>query len=478
MSNKYTKIGVLLVVYITGVQLMQVFNKDELDKDADPIHFNGKVGYPDISLPVLDSLLERAYKEGKANILGKTAIFYVHHPLQTSINVVDALIHLGAKPKNLFILGKRYSECESVVSTLVQKGVHYQPCSMQTALGQYSHSFIRDINWLWAKMVEKLDSQVEQILVMDHGGHAITYLPLALLEHYKVIGIEKTTAGFINSERHGTPPIPVIDVANSAAKRFLESSLIAETVVNKIDAYLPENINDFVFGVVGFGAIGKAVVNRLQQLGCRLIVHDIDSSQQHSIGKTKNIIFTNDMSALVASADYIFGCSGRDISEGQLEQLRLATRNKTLISCSSEDKEYLSFLQMINRQMPTVFDPMDDIEFKTEFGASVHLLRGGFPVNFDNTGESVPANDIQLTRSLVVAAVLQASDYLNTTVLNGVYALDATYQRFVINEWLKHQDDPRIDRENLTCFLDEDWLANHSNSAISEFRGVLESERR
>lgn len=443
---------------------MPLFDRDDLNKEIDSINSLRGALFSETSLPVLDALMDKAYIEGKTEILNKTAVFYVHHPLKTSINVINALISLGAKPEHLFILGKRYSECESVVSAMVQKGVHYQPCSMQTGVGQYSYSFIRDINWLWAKLVEKLDTQVEQILIMDHGGHAIAYLPLMLLEHYKIIGIEKTTAGFINSEKQGLPPIPVIDVANSAAKRFLESPLIAEAVVNKIVSYLPENRNGFIFGVVGLGAIGKAVVKRLHLLGCRLIVHDIDSLQQHFIDNTKDIIFTNEMSALIASSDYIFGCSGRDISEGQLEQFRLATRNKTLISCSSEDKEFLSLLQMLNQQSSVLFDPLEDIEFKTELGASIHLLRGGFPVNFDNTGESVPANDIQLTRSLVLAAVLQASDYLKETAMeNGVYALDSGYQRFVIHEWLKYQDESRMGKEQLTRFLDEEWLANHSN---------------
>lgn len=443
---------------------MHLFNNDEFNKEKDLLAKIFRSSCCEHSLPVLETLLVKAYKEGKAGILNKTVIFYVHHPLKTSINVIEALIHLGAKPKHLFILGKRYSECESVVSVLVQKGIHYQPCSRQTGLGQYSYSFIRDINWLWAKVVEKLDAEVEHILIMDHGGHAITYLPLMLLDHYKIIGIEKTTAGFINSKKKGLPPIPVIDVANSAAKRFLESPLIAKAVVNKIEAYLPKNINDFVFGVVGLGAIGNEVVNRLNQLGCRLIVHDIDSSLQQYIGNKENIIFTHEISALISSADYIFGCSGRDISEGQLEQFRLATRNKTLISCSSEDKEYLSLLQMINQQSPNLFDPLDDIEFKTALGASIYLLRGGFPINFDHTGESVPAKDIQLTRSLVFAAVLQASDYLNaTSIEGGVHALDAAYQRFVIHEWFKHQDKSTFDREQLSRFLDEDWLAKHSN---------------
>ncbi|HAT8326964.1 TPA: hypothetical protein GDD11_15205 [Legionella pneumophila] len=420
-----------------------------------------------IHLPVLDALLNKALLEGKANSLKKTAIFYVHHPLMTSVNVVDALIHLGAKPHNIFILGKRYSECEAVVTALMSRGVHYQPCSMQTTIGDYSSSFIRDINWLWAKVVEEIDEDVEEILVMDHGGHAITYLPLMLLKNYKIVGIEKTTAGFINNEQRGLPPIPIIDVANSAAKRFLESPLIAEAVVNKIMTYLPENPSDFVFGVVGLGAIGNAIVNRLKALGCHLVVHDKSAKQLQT---HQNIIVTDNLSALIAASDYIFGCSGRDIAEGQLEQFRLATRDKTLISCSSEDKEYLSLLRMMNKQQPALFDPLEDIEFKTNFGATIRLLKGGFPANFDQSGESVPANDIQLTRSLVLAAVLQACDYfMKMDINNEVYALNERAQHFIIKEWFKYQSNNSLKVEEKANFFNEEWLATHSKGKKMDF---------
>lgn len=420
---------------------------------------------PEINLPVMDALLEKAFIDGKRDIFKKTAIYYVHHPLQTSINVIDGLIRLGAQPKNIFILGKRYSECEAVVTALIRKGVHYQPCSMQTNIGRYSYSFIRDINWLWAGLVEQIkEEDVDEILILDHGGHAIAFVPLMLLQQYKVLGIEKTTAGFINSEKHGIPPIPIIDVANSAAKRFLESPLIAEAVVNKIVSYLPENINDFIFGVVGLGSIGEAVANRLRSLGCRLIVHDINPGKLLSIQGKPNIFCTHDLTALIAESDYIFGCSGRDISEGRLEQFRLSSSNKVLISCSSEDKEYLSLLHMINQYSLKEHEPLDDIEYHTEFGSTIHLLRGGFPVNFDHSGESVPANDIQLTRSLVLAAVLQASEYFKgPQIKKGVYALDSSYQRFVINEWLKYQDTSNIQPEELFNLLNEDWISLHSN---------------
>ena len=446
---------------------MSCVDKDQLNINLNSSEYSRTNFLPSIKLPVMDALLNKALAMGKQDVLSKTAIYYVHHPLQTSINVIDSIIQLGAKPSNIFILGKRYSECEAVVSSLVQRGVYYQPCSMQTSIGTYAASFIRDINWLWARLIEQVSDDVKEILVIDHGGHAITYLPLMLLEHYKIIGIEKTTAGFVGSDKRGCPPIPMIDVANSAAKKFLESPLIAEAVVSKIMSYLPENKEDCVFGVVGLGAIGQAVTNRLQSLGCRLIAYDINSQQLHSFHDKKGIHCTDNLAALIASSDYIFGCSGRDISKGQLEQFRLAPKNKTLISCSSEDKEFLSLLQIVSQKSSLIFDPLDDIEYKTEFGASIHLLRGGFPVNFDASGESVPAKDIQLTRSLVLAAVIQASSYFQDTLIeNEVYALSPSAQKFIVKEWFKYQDESSFNSDDLNNFLNEEWLAQHSNGLL------------
>lgn len=453
---------------------MNCFVNDQSSTELNLSQYHLSASLPGIKLPVMDALLNKVLAKGKHDVLRKTAIYYVHHPLQTSINVIDSIIQLGAKPSNIFVLGKSYSECEAVVSSLVQRGVHYQPCSMQTSIGNYTSSFIRDINWLWAKLIEQVPYDIEEILVLDHGGHAITYLPLMLLGHYKVIGIEKTTAGFIDSNKRGLPPIPMIDVANCAAKRFLESPLIAEAIVTKIISYLPENKDDFIFGVVGLGAIGQSVINRLRTLGCQLIAYDINNNKLHSLQGKKEVHCTNDLAALIASCDYIFGCSGRDISEGRLELFRLSSKNKILISCSSEDKEFLSLLQIINQKSSNHSDPLDDIEYKTELGATIHLLRGGFPVNFDASGESVPAKDIQLTRSLVLAAVMQASSYFqDTSIEPGVYALDPLVQQFIIKEWLKYQDESSFHSDDLHNFLNEEWLANYSNGLLVHKKNLL-----
>ena len=94
---------------------------------------------------------------------------------------------------------------------------------MQINLGKYSYSFIRDINWLWAQFVASIKKdEIHEILILDHGGHAITYFPPALLNQYKIVAVEKKTAGFMDIDKRGIPPFPIIDVANSAAKRFIE----------------------------------------------------------------------------------------------------------------------------------------------------------------------------------------------------------------------------------------------------------------
>ena len=417
-------------------------------------------------LPVLDKMLVKATDIVGNKALNKTAVFYVHHPLQTSVNVISAMLSLGVQPNNMFVLGKRYSECDVVVEHIKSMGVNYQPCSMQSGLGRYAQSFTRDINWMWAKLIETISQDVEEILVLDHGGHALAYLPPQLLEHYKVIGIEKTTAGLMDLDTHGLPPFPLIGVANCAAKRYLESPMIAEAVVNKLMTLIPFDKGQLTCGVAGYGAIGKAITKQLLALGHHVIIYDKNCQQ---LDNSTTAIQTSDLSALISYADYIFGCSGRDITESMLEQFRLTTRDKTLISCSSEDKEFLSLVKKIGLQDnidSAPFDPLDHLEYKSAFGATVHVLRGGFPVNFDNSGESVPAKDIQLTRSLVLAAIFQAIDYFKKPdVVNnkGLYALDSSIQQFVVEEWLNDRENLPYSKSLIESFNDKDWILKNSN---------------
>jgi hypothetical protein len=421
-----------------------------------------------VNLPVLNALLATANRTETKKVLEKTLIYYVHHPLQTSINVIDSFVELGARYDNIFVLGKKYSQCDEVVSSLKSRGVHYQPCSMQLRIGQYSTSFIRDINWLWFKASLHLNDDIENILVLDHGGHAITYVPSELFEHYKIIGIEKTSAGFFDMDKRGLPPFPMIDVANCAAKRYLESPLIAKAVVNKLFSLLPQPSIKLHYGVVGLGTIGQAIIKRLVEIGKNPIVFDVNPALMKPFEQDVRFVCARDTRDLIATCDWVFGCSGRDISESSIEQLRITPRDKTFVSCSSEDKEFLSLLRFVDKQKPLIFDPLETIEYHSELGATIRLIRGGFPANFDSSGESVPAHEIQLTRALVVGAVLQAVQFFNDEDIlakTAIHPLNLEVQQFIVSEWLHHQSMLGND-ELLNEKSNESFMRFHSSQTV------------
>ncbi len=430
-----------------------------------PRRCNNAQGFVD--LPVLDNLVQKALDSNLDIPLKNSAVVYVHHPLRTSVNLIKTIVKLGVNPENFFAVGKHYSECEDVVKEVIDLGIRYQRCSSQIGLGKFSHSFTRDINRLWTDVVSDLSTKkdIDKIIVLDHGGRALSYLPPELLCR-KIVGIEKTMGGLFNLERHGLPPFPIIGVANCAAKKVLESPLIADAVVEKLLPLIPIKQANLTCGVIGYGSIGKAVVAKLLSMGHKVIIYDSDTSQLSCL-KEENLLVTNTLSALVSVSDYIFGCTGKDISASNIDHFRLATHKKTLISCSSEDIEFLSLLQVVQQREngKVAVKPLNDVIYQSDMGAEIRILRGGFPINFDNTGESVPANDIQLTRALVLGGILQAGQLFNDNRLlnrGGVYALDPSLQRYIAKEWLKYQPQNRFSTSVIDNLDKHQWIQEAS----------------
>jgi S-adenosylhomocysteine hydrolase len=424
-------------------------------------------------LPILEKLIDHALMK-KQFSLRDIAIVYVHHPLKTSVNLIDSMVRLGAMPKNIFVLGKKYSECETVVQQITRYGVHYQPCSTQIGLGQYNLSFTRDINLLWKKVSDNLGKDIKKLLILDHGGYATSFIPVPILKQYKVIAVEKTTAGLIKFKDQGLPPFPLISVADCAAKKILESPLIAETIINKLLTLIPKNPDTAKCGIIGFGAIGKAIVIKLLSMNYKVMIYDRHFQSSKPL---EGVTFTDKFNELVEFSDYIFGCTGREAIK-TIEPFVHAEKDKTLISCSSEDKEFLPLLKAIQRKNnKLVQDPFVEVRYITAKGATIRILKGGFPVNFDHSGESVPPRDIQLTRALALTSIIQAIQFFNKkSLLNkaGIYALDAKTQQFLSNEWLETQPVVRYSQDIIRNFKDLDWIIKNSGGAY-EPCSIIES---
>jgi len=64
-------------------------------------------------------------------------------------------------------------------------------------------------------------------------GYLLTFTPPEILSKYQVVGIEQTMNGMMKPEINSLK-IPIIGVASSACKRYLESKLIGRCYYRQV----------------------------------------------------------------------------------------------------------------------------------------------------------------------------------------------------------------------------------------------------
>lgn len=431
---------------------------------------NGTVSsYYDVTgLPLLDVMLNNVGLTLGCS-LNNTVVIYIHHALKTSVNLLDAFFKLGLFPKNTFVMGKPYSDHKETVDLIKSRGVHYQDNSVQTQLAHFKETFFQDVRSLWERVILHIENQthIKNILILDHGGYVNSTVPLNHLKDFRVIGLEKTSGGVLNlMENQKQLSFPVIDVANCATKKILESPLIAEAVVTKLSSVVPITEKSISCGIVGYGAIGKALTDKLLALGHRLIVYDDDGKKLALLKEKPRFKISHNLSSLIENSTFIFGCTGQDITKS-IRSLDELTASKTFISCSSGDSEFLTLLSLIQEKkfIGTVVDPLRDVLYKNMHGANIKILKGGFPYNFDHSGESVSAHNIQLTRALVLSGVIQAAQFFDSPDFNqtkGMIALDAKLQKYVVNEWFSLKPENKYSFSTINNFQNLHWIENNS----------------
>ena len=390
----------------------------------------------------------------------------VQHLLETTGSLIQTLLSLGLDPKNIHILGKSYSSNPEVENRLKALGVNVAETGRQQYWGEYSTLLTADVAKLWTQVARGLEAQrPEGVIVLDDGGFCIKGMPRCLLDGVPVVGIEQTMSGL---SLLGVPPrFPVIDVASSAAKQWIEPPMISEAVLARLSSH---RLSDSAIGVVGFGNIGKAMTETLATLQTPILV--FDESTRH--GKSERTIFCNSLEELYSKSATIFGCTGKDTLAGQDWWPKL-TGEKLLISCSSQDLEFRSALLSLNdgNHPPVSTRPLTSEVTVPLSEGKLRIQRGGFPVNFDGSRESVPAADIQMTRGLLLGAILQAASRIESGQTKPERTmLLPELQRLVVGEWIQIRASRRKCFEPwlLTNFLQDDlsWIAANSGGAHQE----------
>ncbi|MDX2165259.1 MAG: NAD(P)-dependent oxidoreductase [Gammaproteobacteria bacterium] len=432
------------------------------------------------NLPVLNAVCN-AVKRAGAPSLGKVLFVCVQHLLYTSTTLFEKLIQLGTNPDNIFLMGKHYSLCEDVAFKLKSMGIQLQPLTPLADFGEYTSVFKQDVSNMWHRVqghIQTHQNNIDCIVVLDDGGRCLERLAEDSISKIPIIGIEQTTAGLFNHENFNSL-IPFIDIATCAAKIHLEPDSIADALLSKIKNKLAAKKGTIRCGVVGLGTIGKAVAKKLLSLGYKVYGYDNNNMSKINFSEPP-FILCNNLQDIFQRSNFIFGCTGRDLTS-DLKILELIDEDKTFLSCTSEDKEFLNLLKNISKfpSNKKNQNPLNDVNLKLPNGKNITILKGGFPINFDDTGESASPEKIQLTRGLLLAGVIQAVATLPQLIndkITGRIMLHPECQKFVASEWLK------LTPNNHSNFSDLSWVIENSNGAhyhsqyLSKCFGSTQSE--
>ena len=227
-------------------------------------------------------------------------------------------------------------------------------------------------------------------------------------------------------------------------------------------------VNKKVCGVIGNGAVGRTVANYLAETGNVVKVFDqIITTKNHA-----NITIVNNIEEIFKECSFVFGCTGRDITEG-VKFESIITTDQIWISGSSEDREFNSFLRKYGPKN-IICNSMDDIScsLQAEKKITIIIKQGGFPFNFDKEPWNVPASDIEVTQCCLLGAVMQAAVIENNRIkyktIEPLQQLNAYIQSFIVTLWGKREEengDTRFDPDILNMFKIPSWIEENSGKA-------------
>ena len=236
-----------------------------------------------------------------------------------------------------------------------------------------------------------------------------------------------------------------------------------------------------VCGVIGCGAIGAAVANYLSQLGFYVLVYDENDAILRNLD-IPNVVRVDSIETLIVNSQCVLGCTGKDVTAG-LSLLDFISKDITFISCTSEDKEFLSLLKDINKlsqEQKNITDPLDDIVCYTRNGNKITVTGGGYPINFMGRAPwNVPALHIAITQALLFAGIYQAifeakkaftqKGYINVPIK---HMLQPELQSYIVQRWQNTLPSEELHHYFPQAFLDlfnsPDWIAEQSNGQRNE----------
>lgn len=426
-------------------------------------------------LEVTRTLLERA-KAARFAFGEDTAIVAVQHLLRQTVDLFRVVAGMGVNLKNIFVLGKVYSNSFPVIRTLREMGVTVIDSTFPEP-GEFHSYFQRDVERLWETAAESLaQRRIRRVLVLDDAGACITNVPDEIMRRYAVCAVEQTTSG-VMLVQDTPPPFAVISWARTAVKLEIGGPIFAQALVERLNTKF---LNDRSLcreqvGIIGLGSIGKGVATLAARQGSEVLVYDADPDLHVPSSLSEQITRVDSLDELMRSCDYVFGCSGGNPFDGKwpLEHRPGAK----LFSVSGGDQEFGPIINDLKSKPDFKMLP-DSWDLVSDHGpcGPIRVAYLGYPYNFvSREPEAVPGRIVQLETGGLLAALMQARLHLDMFEKgrqdnSGLHRVSPRAQRFVYDAWLSAMRARNIDLTNvyghdpetLTAAQRESWFIDRT----------------
>lgn len=385
----------------------------------------------------------------------------VQHLMSPCGAMLESIHALGLRRENMYVCGKAYSTHPPTLLELQQLGYAVANAAGELDLGSYGSHLLSQVEQMWTRFRAALEPG-DKIIILDDGGYVLKSCPQDILEKHAVFGIEQTSSGIWEQPAMGR--MPVINVAASAAKRLVEPRIVAESVKLRIGKLIAD-LEPKTVGVLGYGNVGKAIYEHMRSRYDTIVYDHTPTMEERSELQRSAVDSSED---LYERSDLILSSTGRDVS--QKEWLFNSTGDKTLVSLSSGDVEFNWLIRSCAPYLEEpLTDPLQTLRIRTPNGHLLRILRGGMVANFTGESESGPGELIQMTRGLLLTAVIQiARDHKKLHGKVGPIMLDPSMQGEVMSLWLADQPEQRHNYPShiIEGFGDVEWIKGQSEGTL------------
>ena len=380
-----------------------------------------------------------------------TAIVAVQHMLLQTVDLFQTIGAIGLNLKNVFALGKVYSNSPPMIQALRDMGVTIIDSTVPEP-GEFRAYFQRDVERLWQVASETLKQRnIRRILVLDDGGDCITNVPPEVLQRYALCGVEQTSRGMFLFEDK-PPSFAVVSWARAAVKLEIGGPIFSQHFINRLHTEFlrGQTLQGKQLGVIGIGSIGRAMASLAVRHGNEVLYCDPNTDLRLPAPLSDRVTRVDSVEDLMLGCDYVLGCSGRNPFQGKWP-LKHRPGIK-LVSASSGDQEFGPIVSDLKRK-PDFNVAANTWDINSEQGPSgpIQVAYLGYPYSFVSRGiEALPTRIVQFDTGGLLVALVQARLFLEQCETGGeqnrgIHRVSPRAQRFVYERWVGAMKDRRID---------------------------------